>query len=355
MNSALIVIDVQESFRQRPIWEAVSNPGIVGKVNRLVAAARERGDLVVWVLHSEPGTGGVFDTPSGYVRLMDGLEPAAGEPVITKTSRNAFTTTNLQQLLTTRGIGELVISGIQTEQCCETTTRLAADLGFEVTFVIDATATFPIAHRDARGTARSPSCSPTRRPCPPPTSWPAPSTPWPAASPPSPPLTSWSRPWWGADRIVPQVVFLLVPRLHLLDLAGPAQVFSTAADQGLGYRLRYVAEQEDVPTAQGLPLRASVDWPELTAEDLLVVPGWRAPMLHGSGLIADATLSRLAAHHAGAARWPASAPVPRRSAGPACSTDAAAPPTTTSRTSSPGATRRPAWCPTCSTSRTTGW
>lgn len=149
MNSALIVIDVQESFRQRPIWEAVSNPGIVGKVNRLVAAARERGDLVVWVLHSEPGTGGVFDTPSGYVRLMDGLEPAAGEPVITKTSRNAFTTTNLQQLLTTRGIGELVISGIQTEQCCETTTRLAADLGFEVTFVIDATATFPIAHRDA--------------------------------------------------------------------------------------------------------------------------------------------------------------------------------------------------------------
>ena len=59
MNRALIVIDVQESFRQLPLWQASSNPDIVGQVNRLVAHARDEGDLVVWVLHSEPGTGGV--------------------------------------------------------------------------------------------------------------------------------------------------------------------------------------------------------------------------------------------------------------------------------------------------------
>ena len=101
-----------------------------------------------------------------------------------------------------------------------------------------------------------------------------------------------------ADRIVPQVVFLLVPQLHLLDLAGPAQVFSTAADLGHPYRLRYVAEQEDVPTAQGVPVRASVHWPALTSEDLLVVPGWRAPRLRGRGELNPDTLQRLAAHHA---------------------------------------------------------
>jgi nicotinamidase-related amidase len=149
MTSALVVIDVQESFRHRPIWQAVSHPGIVADVQRLVDAARAAGDLVIWVLHAEPGTGGVFDPASGHVRLMDGLSPAAGEPVLTKTSRNAFTTTNLAQLLTERGIRDLVVCGIQTEQCCETTTRLAADLGYDVTFVIDATATFPIPHRDA--------------------------------------------------------------------------------------------------------------------------------------------------------------------------------------------------------------
>ena len=148
-SKALVVIDVQESFRQLPVWPAVSNPSIVENVNRLVETARAAGDLVVWVLHTEPASKSPFDPESGYVRLIDGLTPEAGEPIIAKTARNAFTTTNLQQTLTARGIRELVICGIQTEQCCETTARLAADLGFDVTFVTDATATFPIAHRDA--------------------------------------------------------------------------------------------------------------------------------------------------------------------------------------------------------------
>jgi nicotinamidase-related amidase len=149
MQSALIVIDVQESFRQLPSWAAVSNPGITEQVDRLVTAARDRGDLVVWVLHTEPGTGTAFDPQCGHVRLMDGLTPQPGEPVLTKTSHNAFTTTNLQQTLTRHGIGELVICGIRTEQCCETTTRVASDLGYEVTFVTEATATTPVEHRDA--------------------------------------------------------------------------------------------------------------------------------------------------------------------------------------------------------------
>ncbi|WP_035843542.1 cysteine hydrolase family protein [Kitasatospora azatica] len=149
MNTALIVIDVQESFRRRPNWAAVSNPEIVPQVNRLVEAARANGDLVVWVLHSEPGSGTVFDPELGFVHPIEGLEPAAGEPVVTKTSHNAFTTTNLQQLLTVHGVRELVICGIRTEQCCETTTRVGSDLGYQTVFVTDATATHPIEHWDA--------------------------------------------------------------------------------------------------------------------------------------------------------------------------------------------------------------
>jgi nicotinamidase-related amidase len=149
MNRALIVVDVQESFAQRAIWEVNSNPTLVHQVNRLVDATRAAGDMVVWVLHAEPGTGTVFDPANGFVRLMNGLVQRADEPVITKTAHNAFTTTNLQQLLTARGIRELLISGIRTEQCCETTARIGSDLGFDVTFVTDATATTPIEHRDA--------------------------------------------------------------------------------------------------------------------------------------------------------------------------------------------------------------
>jgi nicotinamidase-related amidase len=80
---------------------------------------------------------------------MDGLERADGEPLLHKTSHNAFTTTNLQQLLTERGVRELTVCGIRTEQCVETTTRVASDFGYQVTFVTDATATNPIPHRDA--------------------------------------------------------------------------------------------------------------------------------------------------------------------------------------------------------------
>ena len=149
MTRALIVIDVQESFRARPLWETISDPKIADKVNRLVRLAREAGELVVWVLHAEPGSGDVFDPALGHVRLMEELERADGEPLIHKTSHNAFTTTNLQQLLTEHGIRELTVCGIRTEQCVETTARVASDLGYGVTFVVDATATNPIPHRDA--------------------------------------------------------------------------------------------------------------------------------------------------------------------------------------------------------------
>ena len=93
-----------------------------------------------------------------------------------------------------------------------------------------------------------------------------------------------------------RIVFLLVPGVHLLDLAGPAQVFSTAAHIGLGYRLHYYADKADVPSAQGLPLVASTVWPDLTSKDIVLVPGWRAGLAAGS-LSAQAT-ARLAAHHA---------------------------------------------------------
>jgi nicotinamidase-related amidase len=149
MSTALLVVDVQESFRQQPVWSLTANPDVATDVGRLVDHARATGETVIWVLHTEPGTGNLFDPARGYVRPIDGLEPRPDEKVVTKTSHNAFTTTNLQQLLTERGIRELVICGIRTEQCCETTARVASDLGYTVTFVIDATTTNPIAHRDA--------------------------------------------------------------------------------------------------------------------------------------------------------------------------------------------------------------
>lgn len=95
-----------------------------------------------------------------------------------------------------------------------------------------------------------------------------------------------------------QVVFFLVPGVHLLDLAGPAQVFSTAADLGHEYRLGYLADREDVLTAQGVPLRATVSWPRLHADDLIMVPGWRWRESGPAAPVSPQALRRLAEHHA---------------------------------------------------------
>jgi nicotinamidase-related amidase len=149
MTNALIVIDVQESFRARPLWETLNNPSMVANVRRLVQAQREAGDLVVWVLHAEPGSGGEFDPANGHVRVIDELEPGKDEPLVTKSSHNAFTTTNLGQTLTAAGVTSVTVCGLRTEQCVETTARVASDFGYEVAFVTDATGTFPIPHWDA--------------------------------------------------------------------------------------------------------------------------------------------------------------------------------------------------------------
>jgi transcriptional regulator GlxA family with amidase domain len=97
---------------------------------------------------------------------------------------------------------------------------------------------------------------------------------------------------------VTKVVFLLVPGLHLLDFAGPAQAFFTAADAGYGYELHFVAEQPEVPTAQGVAVRAGARWPPLQPEDLIVVPGWRAPRLARAGPLGPGSIRTLSGHHA---------------------------------------------------------
>lgn len=152
MTNALVVIDVQESFRARPLWQEINNPKVIENVGLLVEAARAAGDPVIWVVHAEPGTGDVFDPARGLVRVVDELKPAEDEPLLVKTVHNAFTTTDLQHRLTVAGIREITVCGLRTEQCVETTARVASDLGYGVTFVTDATATFPIPSRDGSRT-----------------------------------------------------------------------------------------------------------------------------------------------------------------------------------------------------------
>lgn len=142
-NTALLVIDIQDSFKINPArWASRSNPAFEKNVTSLIGAWREASLPIFFILHTDGDPG--FRTGDAELRLMDFVDRRDGDPLLVKTTRNAFTSTDLHQRLQALGVDRVVVCGISTEQCCETTTRVAADLGYEVDFVTEATATFPI-------------------------------------------------------------------------------------------------------------------------------------------------------------------------------------------------------------------
>lgn len=143
-KTALLVIDVQDSFFHTDYWTEDEFEPYAKRQNRLIREARSRGWVVAFVLHNEPS--GIFSPASDYVRTMDFLEREADDPVFDKKVHNALTESGLQPWLQQQGAEKLVISGIRTEQCCETTARMASDLGYQVDFVLNATLTFPMLH-----------------------------------------------------------------------------------------------------------------------------------------------------------------------------------------------------------------
>jgi nicotinamidase-related amidase len=148
-QSALLVVDAQDSFKVGPRWALRNNHRFEHNVSALIDAYRAAGLPVIFFLHTDSDPG--FERDSVHLRLMDFLQPNASEPVMLKDTRNAFTSTTLQAKLLALGVRRLAVTGISMEQCCETTARVAADLGYAVDFVMDATMTFPIPNHDVPG------------------------------------------------------------------------------------------------------------------------------------------------------------------------------------------------------------
>lgn len=152
MKSCLIVIDVQESFRHRPYFTDMDLPAYMSAQNDLIHGCIARGVPVVRVFHSDGPD--VQDNPfsqaSGHVRPLDGLAPFEAAATFTKSRHSALVGTGLDVWLTRHGIQRLIVSGIRTEQCCETTTRHASDLGWDVDYVTDATLTWDMAQPDGQ-------------------------------------------------------------------------------------------------------------------------------------------------------------------------------------------------------------
>jgi nicotinamidase-related amidase len=143
----LVVIDVQQGFRD-PRWGANGNQSALQNIARLVEQWRAKNLPVVVVKHNSKHP----DSPLFSGSPGNALEPFLDGPrdvVIQKSVNSAFYgTPDLHLWLAKRNFRNLVICGITTNRCCETTARMAGNLGYNTTFVIDATDAFDLTHAD---------------------------------------------------------------------------------------------------------------------------------------------------------------------------------------------------------------
>jgi len=140
-RDALLVIDLQVGF-DFPIWGPRNNPGCEANVAALVQEWRRASRPVVFVRHDSRVLGSPLAPGSPGNAFKPQLE---GEPdlLVVKSVHSAFYgRPDLDGWLQERSIQGLVVAGITTDHCCETTARMAGDLGYRVLFALDATHTF---------------------------------------------------------------------------------------------------------------------------------------------------------------------------------------------------------------------
>ncbi len=141
-HTALLIIDAQRAFEHDPEWAGNATTTWLHNQNRLIENAQHAGWHIAPVFHHSRG---LFDPTGEGVLPVPGLAlPQDGTRFI-KHVHNALQAHDLTPWLANHGVSHLVISGIRTEQCCETTARAARDAGFDVDFVLDATLTFSMA------------------------------------------------------------------------------------------------------------------------------------------------------------------------------------------------------------------
>lgn len=139
-SQALVILDAQVNMFDEE-FSVYEGERIVGVLSSLIVAARSQGVSVIYVRNSggegEPDEKG---TPGWEIHPV--LKPTTTEIVIDKDSPDAFENTNLQAHLAAQGIKKLVVGGMQTEMCVDTSVRRAIELGYEVVLVEDGHSTF---------------------------------------------------------------------------------------------------------------------------------------------------------------------------------------------------------------------
>lgn len=142
-NAALIVVDVQEGFDDAALKGKRNNPNADRNIEALIKLWEKSRRPIVVVQHNSVSGGSVLHPSKPGNSLKSYVKAVKADLTVTKSVNSAFYgTPDLDKWLKSSDIHQVVIIGIQTNMCCETTARMAGNLGYEVIFVPDAMHTF---------------------------------------------------------------------------------------------------------------------------------------------------------------------------------------------------------------------
>lgn len=137
---ALVIVDAQVNMFDEE-FSIYEGDRIIKVLSGLIEKARHKGVSVIY-LRNDGGEGEPDEMGTPGWEIHPSISPIPNEVIIDKQSPDAFENTNLQKHLEERVIERLVIAGMQTEMCVETSTRRAIELGYEVVLVEDGHSTF---------------------------------------------------------------------------------------------------------------------------------------------------------------------------------------------------------------------
>ena len=142
-NAALIVVDVQEGFDDEAFAGKRNNPEADRNIEAIIKVWEQARRPIVVVQHNSISAGSVLNPSKPGNALKPYVKRVKPDLAVTKSVNSAFYgTPDLDQWLKSSDIHQIVIVGIQTNMCCETTARMAGNLGYDVIFVPDAMHTF---------------------------------------------------------------------------------------------------------------------------------------------------------------------------------------------------------------------
>jgi nicotinamidase-related amidase len=148
----LVIIDMQKCMSSEAAGPR-NNPLAEQNIASLLQAWREAGTTVVHVRHISRSPTSLFAPGQAGVEFQPALAPLPGEHVVEKNVPDAFINTGLERWLRVRGVADLVIAGVSTNNSVESTVRTAGNLGFKTVVVADAT--FAFEKTDYAGVPRS--------------------------------------------------------------------------------------------------------------------------------------------------------------------------------------------------------